>query len=68
MDEREEILSLLRENNKMLREILEYVRAVSSKSHIESENAKEFAYNVIADILVESMSQDTKSDLLKKIL
>lgn len=68
MSEESEILVLLRENNKMLKEIVSYVRAVSNKEHIDNENAREFAYNVIADILVESMSQESKDDILRNTL
>lgn len=68
MSETKEILSLLRENNKMLREILEYVRTMSNPKHIEDENAKEFAYNLIADLLVERMRPAEKEDILRNIL
>lgn len=51
MDQEE--LRLLRENNAMLKEILSYVRIVSSPRYVNNEQSREFLFNLIADLMVE---------------
>lgn len=58
-----EALELLRENNQMLKEILGILRRLTSKEHIEKEDLKAFAINLLADIMVEY-----KSDELHKLV
>lgn len=53
-----EALELLRENNRMLKEILGILRRLTSKEHIESEDLKAFAINLLADIMVEYKSDE----------
>ncbi len=63
--DREE-LRLLRENNEMLKEILSILRRLTSKEHIEKEDLKAFAINLLADIMVEYKSNEL-SKLIKDI-
>jgi hypothetical protein len=62
----QEELQLLRENNEMLKEILSILRRLTSKEHIEKEDLKAFAINLLADIMVEYKS-DELSRLVKDI-
>lgn len=55
---------LLEENNKMLKEILVFVRKVDSASYKEQQNHEEFLRNVAADILVEIADNATKQRFL----
>lgn len=61
-----EYLELLKENNKMLKEILDILRRLTSKEHIEKEDLKSFAINLLADIMVEYKS-DEMNKLIKDI-
>lgn len=58
-----EELKLLRENNDILKEIRDILRRLTSKEHIEKEDLKAFAINLLADIMVEY-----KSDILHKVI
>lgn len=58
-----EALELLRENNQILKEIRDILRRLTSKEHIEKEDLKAFAINLLADIMVEY-----KSDELHKLV
>lgn len=55
---------LLEENNRMLKEILVFVRKVDSASYKEQQNHEEFLRNVAADILVEIADNTTKQRFL----
>lgn len=57
---------LLQENNQMLKEIRDTLRRITSKEHIEKEDLKAFAINLLADIMVEYKS-DELSKLVKNI-
>lgn len=61
-----EILSLLKDNNLMLKEILSILRWITSREHIEEEDLKAFAISLLADIMVEYKS-DELSRLVKDI-
>lgn len=58
-----EALELLKENNQILKEIHDILRRLTSKEHIEKEDLKAFAINLLADIMVEY-----KSDELHKLV
>lgn len=53
-----EELNLLKENNSILKEIRGILRRLTSKEHIESEDLKAFAINLLADIMVEYKSDE----------
>lgn len=57
------ILEKLEENNKLLKEILGILKEITSKEHIEKEDLKAFAINLLADIMVEY-----KSDELERLV
>lgn len=57
------ILEKLEENNKLLKEILGILKEITSKEHIEKEDLKALAINLLADIMVEY-----KSDELKRLI
>lgn len=61
-----ELLELVRENNKMLKEILDIMREISSEEHIQKEDMKAFAINLLADIIVEYKSEELNK-LVKNI-
>lgn len=49
----DELLEIAKENNRLLKEILEIMRKISSEEHIQREDMKALAINLIADLLVE---------------
>lgn len=53
----DELLQLTRENNEMLKEILNIMRELSSEEHIQKEDMRAFAINLLADIMVEYKSE-----------
>lgn len=62
----DELLQLTRENNEMLKEILSIMRELSSEEHIQKEDMKAFAINLLADIMVEYKSEQIEQ-LAKQI-
>lgn len=44
-----EILELLKENNKMLKEIIKYINYINA--HAETENNNDFVRNVVANLV-----------------
>ena len=58
----DELIQLVKENNEMLKEILTVMREISSEEHIQKEDMKALAINLLADIMVEY-----KSDELNRI-
>lgn len=65
VEEERELLILTRENNLMLKEILDHVRECQSQESRSSEDMRQFCINVAADIFVEAM-EDSGKDNLKK--
>ena len=49
----DELLEITKENNRLLKEILEIMLKISSEEHIQREDMKALAINLIADLLVE---------------
>lgn len=62
----DELLQLVRENNEMLKEILSIMRELSSEEHIQNEDMKAFAINLLADIMVEYKAEQIEQ-LAKRI-
>lgn len=62
----DELLQLARESNEMLKEILDIMREISSEEHIQKEDMKSFAINLLADIMVEYKSEQIEK-LAKQI-
>lgn len=62
----DELLELVRENNAMLKEILGVIREISSEEHIQKEDMKAFAINLLADIMVEYKAEQVEQ-LAKQI-
>lgn len=62
----DELLQLVRENNEMLKEILSIMRELSSEEHIQNEDMKAFAINLLADIMVEYKAEQIEQ-LAKQI-
>lgn len=62
----DELLHLVKENNKMLKEILSIMRELRSKEHIQNEDMKAFAINLLADIIVEYKAEQIEQ-LAKQI-
>lgn len=62
----DELLRLVRENNEMLKEILGIMRELSSEEHIQNEDMKAFAINLLADIMVEYKAEQIEQ-LAKQI-
>lgn len=58
MNEFEELYRLTKENNTMLKEILEYVRKVQDKDYLSNDYAREIAFNVIGDIIADNLSPE----------
>lgn len=55
MDEESEILMLLRENNKMLKELLEISHKYTDPEFLKSENDNDFFMNVVANIVAKKL-------------
>lgn len=62
----DELLQLVRENNEMLKEILSIMRELRSEEHIQNEDMKAFAINLLADIMVEYKAEQIEQ-LAKQI-
>ena len=58
MNEFEELYRLTKENNTMLKEILEYVRKVQSGSYLSNDYGREIAFNVIGNIIADNLSPE----------
>ena len=58
MNEFEELYRLTKENNTMLKEILEYVRKVQDKDYLSNDYSREIAFNVISDIIADNLSPE----------
>ena len=52
------MLTLLRENNQMLKELLSYVRKFDSNEYQAEQDAKAFSINVCANIVVEALDKN----------
>ena len=59
----DELLEIAMENNRLLKEILAIMQEISSEEHIQREDMKALAINLVADLLVEY-----KSDQLRTII
>lgn len=59
----DELLEVVKENNRLLKEILAIMQEISSPEHIQREDMKALAINLVADLLVEY-----KSDQLRNII
>lgn len=57
MDEESEELRLLRENNKMLKEMLEIARKYTDPEYLKNENNNDFFMNVLANIVAKKLEQ-----------
>ena len=55
------ILEKLEENNKILKEIRDILREITSKEHIEKEDIKALAINLLADLMVEYKSDELRN-------
>lgn len=66
-NEKQEMLRLTRENNKMLHELTEYARKIDSTDYRDAVDMKEFALNVAADILVELMEDYKKRRIYRDL-
>lgn len=55
MDEEEK--RLLRENNKMLKELLEIARKYTDPEFLKSENENDFIMNIVANILAKKLEK-----------
>lgn len=53
-EEYSELLSLTRQNNQMLQEILTYVRKVDSQQYRDGEDLRAFLINMCADVAVDN--------------
>lgn len=54
-DEQREMLQLLRDNNKMLKELLEIAHKFTSPEFIRSENENDFYMNVVANLIAKKI-------------
>lgn len=58
-----ELLSLTRQNNQMLQEILAYVRKVDSPKFRDNENIQDFLMNLVANSIVEQLFENTQNNI-----
>lgn len=49
----DELLEIVKKNNRLLKEILAIMQEISSEEHIQKEDMKTLAINLVADLLVE---------------
>lgn len=59
----DELLEIVKENNRLLKEILAIMQEISSEEHIQREDMKALAINLVADLLVEY-----KGDQLRNLI
>ena len=57
MDEESEELRILRENNKMLKELLEIARKYTDTEYMKNENNNDFFMNVVANIVAKKLEK-----------
>lgn len=57
MDEESEELRILRENNKMLKELLEIARKYTDPEYMKNENNNDFFMNVVANIVAKKLEK-----------
>ena len=48
----DELLEIVKKNNRLLKEILAIMQEISSEEHIQREDMKALAINLVADLLV----------------
>lgn len=60
-EEYSELLSLTRQNNQMLQEILAYVRKVDSPQYRDNENMKDFIQNLVANAVIERLFENQQN-------
>lgn len=60
-------MELLRENNRMLKEIIGYIRTVSSQPYRDQEDMRQFCINVTADLFTEALEGNEKDNILNTI-
>lgn len=65
--EMQELLALTRENNEMLREVVEYIRKIDSTEYRDAADMKDFSLNVAANALVEQMDSNRKQNIYRVI-
>lgn len=63
----EKVISLLEENNRMLKEILSYLRKFDSEEYQSNEDIKQFCINVSANIFIEEFIKNNR-DIVEQIL
>lgn len=56
-----ELLSLTRQNNQMLQEILSYVRKVDSKKYRDSKDFNDFCMNLVANGIIERLFENQQN-------
>lgn len=59
--------ALLRENNRMLKELLCYVRASQTQEWRENEDMRAFSINVAADMFVDMMNENDKERIKNRL-
>lgn len=57
----DELLEITKENNRLLKKILEIMQEISSEKHIQREDMKALAINLVADLLVEYKGNQLKT-------
>lgn len=62
------LLELLEDNNRMLKKILAHIEKVEDSKYIEQEYAREFLFNVGADILVEMMEPEKRKEFYNTLI
>lgn len=56
----EEILQLLRENNEMLKEIVNILRKIQDPDYIMEENTTDFLMNIVANLVASKIENPNK--------
>lgn len=57
----DELLEITKENNRLLKKILAIMQEISSEEHIQREDMKALAINLVADLLVEYNGNQLKT-------
>lgn len=61
-EEYSELLSLTRQNNQMLQEILTYVRKVDSPQYRDNEDMNDFCMNLVANAVIERLFENQQNN------
>lgn len=61
------LYDLTKENNAMLKEIVEYIRKVQDKDYLSNDYAREITFNVIGDIIADNLEHGVVEQVKRQL-